>query len=174
MDRVAVYNVDMPHKFDSLVVVDITSESFPIYGEQKAEDIGISYTKPVFLARFKRVLHDGTIGNVRDCVKYNLVKGDQVVLFPDETISVITEGKYYSFSKINGIELLNESDFPVDFIKDKVDSDIMTEEELVDYINSFKFKGRSFSKPNSSESFLLDDDDYYDDEDNDLSQELSF
>jgi hypothetical protein len=165
MDKVAAYNVDRPHTYDSLVIIEVTSESMNVYHEDTEDDIGISYTKPVFLGRFKRVLHDGTIDKQSNCLNTSLSKGSKIALFPDTTIGLVIDGSYYTFGLEGTAEVLINTEFPVEFLGEHGEFVSMSEEGFIKYMNSFKVKRMSSSSKDKNYDYILhDEDEYFDDE----------
>lgn len=96
-----IYNVDKPYIFDKLLVVDINN-SVVLHGDQyEDDDIGIGFTKPEFLGRFRKCKHDGTIANSSTLTPFIVPGGSKVVIKQDCTVGIIlSTGKYYEFSKV--------------------------------------------------------------------------
>lgn len=176
MNDPVIYNVDAPHLFDEPLIVPITDSHRFLYIEETAEDVGLSFTKPHFLGKLRRVLHDGTLARMAESSQEPLYSGDFIVILPCGKLGLIRDSKYFEFELASGgVELMREVEFPEEHLGgfgSLIGVSMIGTSDLALYVDSFKTEARPQGKVRSVD--YITDDEYADVETDDNSGELNF
>lgn len=134
----AIYNVDKPYPFDRLVIITIASPDVIVYGEEDAEDIGISGTSPEFLGRLRKVTHEGKVAKNSEVFGVSVPQGSQIAIDTNGNVRLLIGRSCYGFAVEEGVESMVKVEFDPGELGEFGEYLTMTEDNLDKFLDSYK------------------------------------
>jgi len=144
------YNVDKEFSFDTLLIIDV-NESISLYCQGDISDINIGDTSPEFLARFRRVKHDGSLYSDKCLQTAEIPIDSKIIIKLDGKIGVICKsGIYHEFNN-STMEELCRVNFPEKELGDYGTYLSISIDNFNSFLDSFRIHPKKIEK--ESETF---------------------